>query len=119
MVPIRMLGGSPISVAVPPILEANTSANRNGNAETSSSSVMAKVTGTIKSTVLTLLSTPERSAVATCSVSRMPAGLALTRCADQMARYWNRPERREIATRIIMPVTSPMVSQSMPLTASS
>ena len=56
MVPIRMLGGSPISVAVPPILEANTSANRNGNAETSSSSVMAKVTGTIKSTVLTLLS---------------------------------------------------------------
>jgi hypothetical protein len=28
--PIMMLGGSPISVAVPPILEANTSANRNG-----------------------------------------------------------------------------------------
>ncbi len=28
--PMMMLGGSPISVAVPPILEANTSANRNG-----------------------------------------------------------------------------------------
>jgi len=28
--PMRMLGGSPIKVAVPPILEANTSANRNG-----------------------------------------------------------------------------------------
>ena len=29
-VPIRILGGSPIRVAVPPIFEANTSANRNG-----------------------------------------------------------------------------------------
>ncbi|HWZ09480.1 MAG TPA: hypothetical protein VNW48_00140 [Xanthobacteraceae bacterium] len=51
-------------------------------------------------------------------MSRMPAGFAFTRCADQMARYWNRPERREISTRIIMPVRRPIVSQSMPLTAS-
>ena len=113
--PIRMLGGSPISVAVPPILEANTSANKNGNGGTSSSSAIASVTGTIKSTVLTLLRTAERSAVAICSMSRMPAGFAFTRCADQTARYWNSPERREIATRIIMPVIRPIVSQSMPL----
>ena len=28
--PMMMLGGSPINVAVPPIFEANTSANKNG-----------------------------------------------------------------------------------------
>jgi hypothetical protein len=77
------------------------------------------VTGTIKSTVLTLLSTAERIAVAICSISRMPAGFALTRCAEAMARYWNKPERREIETRIIMPASSPIVFQSMPLIASS
>ncbi len=78
---------------------------------------MASVTGTIKSTVETLLRTAERSAVAICSISRMPAGLAFTRCADHTARYWNIPERREIATKIIRPVIRPIVSQSMPLSA--
>ena len=48
----------------------------------------------------------------------MPAGLAFAFCADQIARYWNMPERREIETRIIMPVRRPMVFQSIPLSAS-
>ena len=48
----------------------------------------------------------------------MPAGCAFAACADQIARYWNMPERREIDTRIIMPVRRPMVFQSMPLSAS-
>ena len=33
--------------------------------------------------------------------------------------YSNMPERREIETRIIMPVSRPMVLKSMPLIASS
>ena len=49
----------------------------------------------------------------------MPAGCALAAFADQIARYWNMPERREIDTRIIMPVSRPMVFQSTPLIASS
>ena len=49
----------------------------------------------------------------------MPAGCAFAAFADQIARYWNMPERREIDTRIIMPVSRPMVFQSMPLIASS
>ena len=85
----------------------------------SSSSAIASVTGTIRSTVETLLRSAESTAVVSCSINRMPAGFALTRCADQIARYWNRPERRAIATRIMIPVRRPMVSQSMPLTASS
>jgi hypothetical protein len=48
----------------------------------------------------------------------MPAGLAFAFCADHIARYSNMPERRETDTRIIMPVSSPMVFQSMPLSAS-
>ena len=79
---------------------------------------MASVTGATSSTVLTLSSSAETSAVVSCSMSRMPAGLALAFCADQMARYWNKPERREIETRIIMPVSSPMVFQLMPAIAS-
>ena len=49
----------------------------------------------------------------------MPAGCALAALADHTATYWNMPERREIDTRIIMPVSSPMVFQSTPLRASS
>ena len=86
-VPIRILGGSPIRVAVPPTLAANTSANRNGKGGSSSSSAITSVTGTMRRTVLTLLSTAERTAVAGCSMSRMPAGFARTRCADMIARY--------------------------------
>ena len=49
----------------------------------------------------------------------MPAGCAFAALADQMAMYWNMPERREIDTRIIMPASSPIVFQSMPRIASS
>ena len=49
----------------------------------------------------------------------MPAGCALAALADHTATYWNMPERREIDTRIIMPVSSPMVFQSTPFSASS
>ena len=35
-------------------------------------------------------------------------------CAAHTATYWNMPERREIDTRIIMPVSRPMVLKSMP-----
>jgi hypothetical protein len=49
----------------------------------------------------------------------MPAGLALAFCApDQTARYSNMPERRDTDTRIIIPVSRPIVFQSMPLSAS-
>ena len=79
---------------------------------------MASVTGTISSTVVTLSRKAESTAVAICSSSRMPAGCALATLADHTATYSNMPERREIDTRIIMPVSRPMVFQSMPLIAS-
>ena len=80
---------------------------------------MASVTGTISSTVVTLSRKADSTAVVICKRTRMPAGCALAACADQMARYWNMPDRREIDTRIIMPVSRPMVLKSTPWIASS
>ena len=80
--------------------------------------MIASVTGTTNSTVVTLSSSADTTAVVICSSRRMPAGFAFAFWADQIARYSNIPDRREIDTRIIMPVSSPMVFQSTPLRAS-
>ncbi len=52
--PIIIFGGSPIKVAVPPILEAKTSVNKKGMGLISRVRVMESVTGTTNSTVVTL-----------------------------------------------------------------
>ncbi len=80
---------------------------------------MASVTGTISSTVVTLSSRADSTAVASCSSSMMPAGCAFAARADHTATNSNTPERRDTETRIIMPVSRPSVFQSTPLMASS
>src|SRR6266536_6639708 len=92
--PIMMLGGSPISVAVPPMFEAKICANRYGYGLTFSSSVMSIVTGTDRRTVVTLSRNAENTAVTIDIISRMPHGFASTFFADHMATYWKSPERR-------------------------
>src|SRR3990170_2928220 len=52
--PMRMLGGSPMSVAAPPILEASASEMRKGTALTRSDPATKIVTGAISTTVVTL-----------------------------------------------------------------
>ena len=52
--PIMMLGGSPMRVAVPPMLEAMIWESRKGTGLTSRIWVMAMVIGPISSTVVTL-----------------------------------------------------------------
>ena len=51
---MRMLGGSPISVAVPPMLETMISMTTSGIGSTSSASASRNVIGTISSTVVRL-----------------------------------------------------------------
>ncbi len=75
---------------------------------------MSRVTGAIRSTVVTLSSSAERTAVTMDSITRMPHGRAFTFLADQMARNWKTPVRWVTATMTIIPVRSPMVFQSMP-----
>ena len=61
--PMMMFGGSPIRVAAPPMLEASTSAMRNGTGLMSSRSQTSRVTGAMSSTVVTLSRNAEATAV--------------------------------------------------------
>jgi hypothetical protein len=61
--PIIILGGSPIRVAVPPILAANISDNITGTGDISKFSQIAKVIGIINITVVTLSRTEEKMPV--------------------------------------------------------
>src|SRR4029453_6059123 len=76
--PIMMFGGSPISVAVPPMLDAKIWAKRYGYGRTLNSSVMRRVTGTVSSTVVTLSRNAEKTAVTVDIISRIPQGRAST-----------------------------------------
>ena len=66
---MMMLGGSPTSVAAPPMLDASTSAMRNGTGRSPRRSQTRNVTGAISSTVVTLSSSADASAVRTHSIT--------------------------------------------------
>ena len=61
--PINIFGGSPINVAVPPILEAITSEIKNGIESISSCSAIRIVTGPNNKIVVTLSNNAENIAV--------------------------------------------------------
>ena len=63
--PMRMFGGSPMSVAVPPMLDAKIWLIRYGIGETRSVRAIDSVTGVSRTTVVTLSRTAESRAVAT------------------------------------------------------
>ena len=114
-----MLGGSPMRVEVPPTLEASTCANRYGQGSTRSCRVMASVTGAMSSTVVTLSTRAEKTAVTMARSARMAAGRAPASLTARMATYSKSPVRRVIPTISIMPVSSMMVLKSTPRIASS
>ena len=60
--PTMMLGGSPIKVAVPPMLEASITASKYGSGEICSALARNSTNGVISTTVVTLSSTAETSA---------------------------------------------------------
>ncbi len=80
---------------------------------------MSSVTGTVSSTVVTLSRNAENTAVTIDIMRRMPQGRASTFFADQIATYWNRPERRVMLTISIIPSRRPSVFQSTARIASS
>jgi len=117
--PIIMLGGSPISVAVPPMLEATTSAIRNGITFICSSLAMAKVTGTTSKTVVTLSKRADATAVMVERESIMATGSPLATLAEATAMYSKTPVCLVIPTITIIPIKRPMVLKSMDLNACS
>jgi len=72
--PIRILGGSPIRVAVPPILEARISAIRNGTGLSWRLAATNRVTGATSTTIVTLSSRAELSAVTRDRMARIANG---------------------------------------------
>ena len=60
---MMIFGGSPIKVAVPPILEAKTSVIKNGTGSVSNSFAITKVIGIIRTTVVTLSKNADATAV--------------------------------------------------------
>ena len=61
--PIMMFGGSPMSVAVPPMFDAMICVRRYGIGSSFRIFVMLNVTGTMRSTVVTLSRNAENTAV--------------------------------------------------------
>ena len=83
---MMMFGGSPIRVAVPPMFDASASAMRNGTGCRPSRSQTSRVTGAMSSTVVTLSSSAEATAVMTTSMTIVGKGRPRVRFAAQMAR---------------------------------
>ena len=71
---MRMLGGSPISVAVPPMLETMISMITSGIGSMSSASASRNVIGTISSTVVRLSRNADSTAVVTASEATTASG---------------------------------------------
>jgi hypothetical protein len=109
-----MFGGSPISVAVPPMFEASTSAMRNGTGGTPSRSQTSRVTGATSSTVVTLSIAADTTPVTTIRITMIGNGRPRARLAAQIATYSNRPVRFSTPTMSIMPSSRTMTFQSMP-----
>jgi len=80
--------------------------------------VISRVTGAISSTVVTLSSSAENSAVTSESINIRPQGSARTARVAAMATYWKTPLFWVMATMTIIPVSRLMVLRSMPWNAS-
>ncbi|MNG25146.1 hypothetical protein D3C84_1099570 [compost metagenome] len=74
---------------------------------------MLKVTGTMRSTVVTLSRKAEPIAVIRTSETRMRTGSPLAFFAANSAIYLNNPVSAVILTMIIIPIKSPNVLKSM------
>ena len=111
--PIIILGGSPISVEVPPIFEAIISVIKNGIGFTRNCLVILKVTGTINNTVVTLSRKADPMAVMIEGAINIFNRSPFTFLADQIAMYLNYPVSEVIATIIIIPVNNPSVLKSI------
>ena len=114
-----MLGGSPISVAVPPILEAMICVMIYGTGSTFKIFVIARVIGPTSKTVVTLSSIPEHTAVIKIKITMIGHGRPFAIFAALIAMYSKIPEFLITATKSIIPTRIQIVSTSTASTQSS
>ena len=110
---MRMFGGSPISVAVPPMFEKIASRIRIGAVGSRRSCVMRIVTGAIRITVVTLSMNAEMNAVAQRNSSTTSAPFPRVCRAIVTARYSKTPVVAMMLTITIMPMRSPSTFRSI------
>ena len=110
--PLVVVGGSPISVAVPPILEAMICVIIYGTGSTFKIFVIAKVIGPTNNTVVTLSSIPEHTAVIKIKMTMIGQGRPFAIFAALIAMYSKIPEFLITATKSIIPTRMQMVSTS-------
>ncbi len=96
------------------MFDASASAIRNGITGTPSRWQTTNVTGATSSTVVTLSSSAEATAVTSTRITITRNGRPLARFAAQIARYSNTPVRCSTATMSIIPSSRKMTFQSMP-----
>ncbi|MPM80133.1 hypothetical protein SDC9_127179 [bioreactor metagenome] len=114
-----MFGGSPIRVAVPPIFEAIASEIRRGTGLNFIISARERIIGLMSNTVVTLSSTPERTAVVKVMAKTVISQLPLVILRLLMAIYWKIPVFERTPTTIIIPINRPIVLKSIKRTATS
>ena len=109
-----MFGGSPISVAVPPMFEASAPEIRNGIGSTSRASATKRVTGAISSTVVTLSSRALSTAVTTAKITRITNGSPRPNLALLIAMYSKSPVGRMMLMMTIIEISRKITFQSTP-----
>ena len=84
---MRMFGGSPMSVAVPPMFDAMISMITSGMGSMSSASASRNVIGTMSRTVVTLSRNADRNAVVSPSARITASGRPRDHCPARMASH--------------------------------
>ena len=107
--PIIILGGSPISVPVPPMFDASAWVIRYGTGSTFSMLVIVSVI----STVVTLSSMAEKNAVMTMKAIIILHGSPFASLAALIATYSKSPDFLTTPTNIIIPSSTPRVLKSI------
>ena len=108
-----ILGGSPMSVAVPPMLEERISVNRKGTGLVFKIRQMVMVMGPTSRTVVTLSRKAEKTAVMIINATMIRQGSPLANFAALMAMYSKSPDSLTTATKSIIPSKMPRVLKSM------
>ena len=111
--PMRMLGGSPISVAVPPMLDARICAIRYGAGEIPRRRETERVTGVISTTVVTLSNSAETTAVTRARIRSSRIGWPADTTTDRIASHSKNPVRPRIDAMIIIPTSRKMTLKSI------
>ena len=107
-----MFGGSPINVAVPPMFEARISVINKGTGFISSSLAIAKVTGIIRITVVTLSKNADATAVNNAKQQRIVLGCPFVFFNISFATQLNIPLRVAILTIIIIDTSKKITLKS-------